>query len=52
MDKRSELISKLQSADLLKLTKSELDGACQSLGISARGTREELIERLHRFLWR
>ena len=37
---------------LLALKNNELWAACQSMGLSARGERSELIERLHREIFK
>lgn len=49
---RCEAATKLRACDMLKLSKAELDGACQTLSLSARGTREELIERIYHEIWK
>lgn len=42
----------LRTLDLLKQPMNDLAAWCQAFGQSGRGTREELIERLHRQIWR
>lgn len=48
---KEEAIEKLKACDLLKLSMAELSGACQMLGVSGRGDRAELTERIHRTIW-
>jgi hypothetical protein len=47
-----ELAQHIRSLDLLKVPMNELQAWLQAFGQSAKGQREELIERLHRVVWR
>lgn len=49
---KKEVAQSLRACDLLTIPMRDLGTLCQSFGTSGRGTREELIERLHRALWR
>lgn len=49
---RSQLAQHLRGVDLLSLSMLELGAACQRLGQSGRGTREELVERVYHHIWR
>ena len=52
MKTRKELAQHVRSLDLLRQSSKEIAAWLQSLGQSGIGTREELIERLYRTIWR
>lgn len=45
---REQLVQWLKENDWTKLDKSELDGICQRLGVSGRGSREENIAKIRK----
>jgi hypothetical protein len=49
---KDELAQVLRNCDLLTIPTKELGPLCQAFGLSGKGQREELIERLHRGIWR
>jgi len=49
---KKQLARHIRGLDLLKVPMSELAGWCQFFGKTGRGTREELVERVHHEIWR
>lgn len=52
MRTKRDLAQHIRSLDMLKVPTAELAAWLQAFGQSGRGQREELIERLHRQVWR
>lgn len=49
---RKELARKIRECDMLTIPTEELGPLCQAFGLSGIGQRTELIERLHKGVWR